>query len=106
MPGRAASLEYSRNERRRIAPSRSDWYVALFLTISALSGVIGVGGVAAVVLFWINPAWLEQPEQPPEWFVALGLMFYGAATALAYSAARLALRRLRPARPVLVPPAP
>jgi protein-S-isoprenylcysteine O-methyltransferase Ste14 len=97
MADRPGTLEYSRNERRRIAPTRNDWYVALFVTIAAIAGLIGVVGISSMIFLWINLKWLDQPELLPWWVIVVGFLFYGGALTLAYFAGRLARRRVRPA---------
>jgi hypothetical protein len=97
MPNGPAILHYSVNEKRRIAPTRSDWYVALFAVIAAIAGLIGFGGIASIAVIWIKPAWFNESEPLPWWFFAIGFPFYGGALALAFFAAKLARRRARPA---------
>jgi hypothetical protein len=97
MPEDPVILRYSANERRRIAPTRSDWYIALFSVIAGIAGLIGFVGIASMAVMWIKPAWFHQPEPLPWWVFAIGFAFYGLALALAFFAARLARRRARPA---------
>lgn len=97
MSNQRPSLEYApKDRRRRIAPSRSDCYVGLFLTISAIAGVLGVMGVAWTVLIWVHPDSLGLPEAPSGPDLGLEFALYGGALALAFFAGRLARRRLRP----------
>jgi hypothetical protein len=97
MSDRPATLAYSANERRRIAPSRSDWYIALFTVIAAVAGLIGLVGVVGFVVMWAKPAWFFDPSEPPWWYFVIEFLFYGGALTLAFLAARLARRRARPA---------
>ena len=97
MSNQPPSLSYAPKERRRIAPSRSDCYVAMFLMISAIAGVIGVVGVIGLVLIWFAPASLGFPEGPSGLYFGLGLALYGGALTIAFFAGRLVRRRLRPA---------
>ena len=90
-------LSYSRNEKRRIAPSRSDWYIALFSAIAGIAGLIGLVGFVSMAIMWLKPAWFDQSEPMPWWVFVIGFVFYGLAFTLSFFAARLARRRARPA---------
>jgi hypothetical protein len=92
-----AILAYSANEKRRIAPSRSDGYIALFTVIAVIAGLTGVLGIPPIIVAWAKPEWVGETERPPWSFLVLVLGFHGAALALAFVAGRLAWRRARPA---------
>jgi hypothetical protein len=94
---RPATLDYSPHARRRVAPSRNDWSMALFIVLAVIAGLIGLAGMAGFFLLWVNPSSLQSPGRPSAWTCALCLVGYASFLTLALMAARFARRRTRPA---------